>query len=487
MAGRPKSSAVHDYFKNLSDGTALCQIKDDEGTICGAIIKSAAYPTNKKYHLTQHHHKVAEKVKSLDDQSKKKNRKAVENVHDPQQPTITSCFGSKYKTTSIEYKKRSEAVALYLGGTTTTIATVENPLFRNMLSTFDHRYSHFGRKKATQLIQKLRRQLNQKIIEMVMDAKKINITTDLWTKCDNTPFMGVTAHFYSRKDRCRKNIMIGLKVLPHPHTAANIFDKIMEILQFWGIPYEKVFKVVTDNASNMVKAFRVEETDGNGEISNDDGSDESDSDDDEEIVAIDGSHESLAMQHEDSEEENAEFRADFNLDESFLEDDEVEFDQLQAEQHELFSNKHFRCVVHSLQLVVKEILKKYKTTISAAIKVVGQFGKSSKSTLRLKELTNTEHNGIGVKRYCRTRWSSLYQMIERLLKIQNEVNKVCVEMKLSHLQPNQWITLEKLSILLEPFADHTAKLQKNSATTISDVVLAVRDLKNYLTKVSTKY
>ncbi len=42
------------------------------------------------------------------------------------------------------------------------------------------------------------------------------------------------------------------------HKAENIRDQIKSIIEEYGIRYEKIFRVITDNGSNLVKTFKIE-------------------------------------------------------------------------------------------------------------------------------------------------------------------------------------------------------------------------------------
>jgi len=223
--------------------------------------------------------------------------------------------------------------------------------------------------------------------------------------------------------------MIAMKELPHPHTSNNIYDKMIEILRFWGIGYDKVLKIVTDNAANMIKAFNRQAED----------IDSNDSDDEE-----------FCSDEENSSDGDEYFCADANLDESFTEENDCEFESMQEEQQLVWRKKHLRCVVHTLQLVVRKFEKIYaSSTLKAAIALVNKFQKSSKLTTRLRKLAN----GKKLRPHCATRWSSLFRMIDRLLDedVKAAVIKICDENQIDNLLRSQRESLKELRSLLENF------------------------------------
>ena len=100
--------------------------------------------------------------------------------------------------------------------------------------------------------------LKGKIQSYLMDAQKISICADVWTKKGiTTSYLGLMAHFFCRSDLKRHVPTIAVRRLPHPLTADNIKTLMDEVLLEWEIPLNKVEVVITDNTSNMVKAFKL--------------------------------------------------------------------------------------------------------------------------------------------------------------------------------------------------------------------------------------
>lgn len=472
-------STAHEFFKKLDGNRASCVVKKKNGDVCGHIVTSANFLSNLRYHLTRYHLEISKEVAQRDNDQREAAKesqslaKSKRLTVDSRQQTLQQCLISKknYDKSSPEFLKKSRALALFLGGTNVPVSIVEHPLFRQLISAMDPRFPNIGRKKGTGLVSDMRDLLNKKIRQLLLEAKRIAITTDLWTKRDQTPFMGVTAHFYGRKDHRRYNIVIALKELPHPHTGEAIYDKLVEILSDWNIDLSKIHKTVTDNASNMVKAFDT--SDHNLDIDDSD-TDDSDS---EEVTPLPPSESSQGFENEG--ENN--FVADFRLDESFIEGDEEAFDELQRVQESLWKKCHLRCVVHTLQLVVRKFEDDgpSKSAVKAAIRLVNRFRRSKVGQLLKKEA------GKSLRVHCKTRWSSLFRMIDRLLELQVPVMAICSDKKykIDDLRHSEWNVLSQIRQLLEPFAIHTTSLEANNSTTISLVLLALLDLQKHLQKV----
>lgn len=81
---------------------------------------------------------------------------------------------------------------------------------------------------------------------------------------------------------------------------------------------------------------------------------------------------------------------------------------------------------------------------------------------------------------CPTTWSSIYLMIDHLLKIMVPVGEDVDEMGWDCLQ-SEWTLMGHLKLPLQPFANHT-KLPEGDAIVLSTIVPAVLDLDYNLLK-----
>uniref|UniRef100_A0A1X7U694 DUF659 domain-containing protein n=1 Tax=Amphimedon queenslandica TaxID=400682 RepID=A0A1X7U694_AMPQE len=68
--------------------------------------------------------------------------------------------------------------------------------------------------------------------------------------------LGVTAHFFTLNSKKHHSICIALKRFPS-HTGTRIAELLRNIVDGWELPREKLFRVLTDNGSNMVAAFKT--------------------------------------------------------------------------------------------------------------------------------------------------------------------------------------------------------------------------------------
>ena len=84
---------------------------------------------------------------------------------------------------------------------------------------------------------------------------KPSATLDLWTSRARLGFLAVSLHLQTKNHVETK--VLDVAYIPTPHTAENVKKKNGQVLQQYELNEEDVFKAVTDNASNMKKAFRV--------------------------------------------------------------------------------------------------------------------------------------------------------------------------------------------------------------------------------------
>ncbi|XP_060846453.1 LOW QUALITY PROTEIN: uncharacterized protein LOC132926131 [Rhopalosiphum padi] len=90
-------------------------------------------------------------------------------------------------------------------------------------------------------------------------AKKdyICATADIWSAI-NRSYMGMTCHFIDEETYFRQSYVIGcIGRIKGSHNYQNITEVIIDITKTYKIDLSKITHIVTDNASNFGKAFRV--------------------------------------------------------------------------------------------------------------------------------------------------------------------------------------------------------------------------------------
>lgn len=145
------------------------------------------------------------------------------------------------------------------------------------------------------------------------------------------------------------------------------------------------------------------------------------------------------------------------------------------------------CLAHTLQLVVHDGLisqRSVNDALANARKIVGHFKHSQLAQSRLEDIqVQMQGEGTTPNRLVQdvqTRWNSSYYMIQSLLK---EKRPLCVyggDYNLpATLSANEWVLLEKIVTVLEPFKELTKKIS-SATSTAADVIPAITVLKRLL-------
>jgi hypothetical protein len=95
-------------------------------------------------------------------------------------------------------------------------------------------------------------------IKEQLNFKSISLTCDLWT-CKNmtNSYIAVTAHTYNSISKDFMNLLLALKVVNEKHSGENVKNNLIEILNTYDLTFDNISKVLTDNASNTIKAFKL--------------------------------------------------------------------------------------------------------------------------------------------------------------------------------------------------------------------------------------
>lgn len=227
----------------------------------------------------------------------------------------------------------------------------------------------------------------EQVKKMLAEARNITVCIDGWSKKNLTSsFLGISGCFFDVKTNHPVHVFLDLALIDRPHTGERLSLCVKQCLQKWGISSDNVLLVITDNGANMVKAIRLLKA---------------------EVNQLQNSED--APDSEESEDER----------------DEDELETSIVDDIVTVNNTPYRwmaCIVHSLQLVVKLAYGHYDKVLSRTRQLVCSLRKSSVALEKL-----IERCGKTVINDCVTRWSSTFQMTERLLAIKPVLNLVLTE------------------------------------------------------------
>jgi hypothetical protein len=99
---------------------------------------------------------------------------------------------------------------------------------------------------------------------LLKETKKVSLTTDLWScKGLSNSFIAITAHFFTLKDKTYHKVLLGLQVFNDRHTGENVKNIVQKGLNNYNYDFDKIIRIITDNDSNMIKAFKQLKTNEN--------------------------------------------------------------------------------------------------------------------------------------------------------------------------------------------------------------------------------
>ncbi|XP_015783088.1 zinc finger BED domain-containing protein 4-like [Tetranychus urticae] len=396
---------VWNYFdKDTVNNVSKCRINE-----CNKVIKGL-YTTNCLKHLRSIHKEVGQ----LFDTSKNK--------------TIPSMYGlatsKKFNSKHPVQLKFDRYLAILVGSEPVPFNIVEKPVFRNMIESINPAVSIPYRPALMKKIISLEEEMKTRMIEMLSNADIINIIIDMWTKKGMTSsFVGIMAIFFDKKYKDKKCLALAVRSFAgDSHTWERINSKTFKILEEFKVNKNKIFRIITDNGSNMVKAFTMD----------------------------DFSKEILDYDHE-------EFNYITNIESARC---------------------LLRCFIHSILLEVKKI--ETNNDIGGLIIRLKDFVKSFKLSSKLSEALKIK-SGKSLVSFCNTRWNYIYLVIDRLIEVKQDLNEVLDEnMSNLSITNEDWNIIELLRPFLFLFWKATNCSSKEKEVEISEVLPTVRDLLNGL-------
>ncbi len=470
------SSASTSSAVSVANNTGQDQVSSQSTEVqkCGRILVGKN-STNLRTHLKLHplefkeFETKEEKRKAVATSSMKSKDSKTLSTH-PQ--TVMTDFVGKNKTTaklwnrdSPEYKKRRAFMVSFFASTLQPAHLADSPEFKALLSSFEPRFQPPGSKALNRQLEMLVKNLKATMIRKLHLARKVTVCLDIWTtKGLTASFLGISACFFCPDEQKAQHAFLALRTIGHPHTGAMIANCLTDTLNEWKITPEQVLIVITDNGANMMKAVKCMNEKLRADRENADDHD----DEDGEV--------------EESEDESGSNSSDNECTDVTEENQQsvtvlISMDEIQEALHYC----RMPCQAHSLQLVVKEIEKNKgaNTLLQKARRICKAVRKSSVAVEQLLEKCN--------KRLlidCPTRWNSSLMMMQRMLEIKTSLNSVLAMNEIDGLLSSEWVHMEELCKLLDPFGHHTNLLQADTAV-LSNVLPAILDLEAHLLATNT--
>ena len=175
----------------------------------------------------------------------------------PVQSKISASTGTSVGTFLYNQKKMREGLARFVCASDMPFTLVEEECFTRFIQQFlQPAYKPISRNTLRSDIQNVFQQTKKKLIEEFSTFNcTIACTSDLWTGCNKTGYICITAHFVDENWNMNKNI-IAFRALDYPHTSENIFNYIFNVFQEYDIT-SKIISITFDNASANTSAINM--------------------------------------------------------------------------------------------------------------------------------------------------------------------------------------------------------------------------------------
>ena len=353
------------------------------------------------------------------------------------QPTISSFTkeNAKYSSNDSHQLDITNALILFIAGDLMLLSVVDSNYFRNFVGKLDSKYQIPSRRHlSSKLIHDKAEEVKTNAKQKLGKAQSVSLTIDLWSNHEMRGFRGVTGHYILNWQL--NSVMICCKRFKGKHNYENIRHEYEEAVATFEIT-DKISCVISDNASNMIKAFDF---------------------------SLPG-FECNADQCEDGSGE------DYDCEET--DDDNEELKDCLP--------RHSRCFAHTLQLVIKDGLRdcssNLKNIINKASNIVSFVRKSVIGSELLEEENRLQSANA-------TRWNSQLHMLKSILKVpEQKLDMLDIKFKLSTYERK---LLTELCGILDPFEHATLLVQQEINVSASLTIPVTLGLKQISTDYNTK-
>lgn len=177
------------------------------------------------------------------------------------QGSLTKMFESvtPYERNSKRHGETTQAITEFIAKEMMPLSTMTKPGFMALINTLDKWYSIPSRTYFSQVaIPELYKKCKEKVAAELKTVEFFATTTDMWSSRTAEPYQSLTVHFIDEDFNLRAHCL-QTTYFPDDHTGENIAAGLREGLVSWDLHKEKHLCIMTDNASNMVLAARLNE------------------------------------------------------------------------------------------------------------------------------------------------------------------------------------------------------------------------------------
>ncbi|KAH6935576.1 hypothetical protein HPB50_006836 [Hyalomma asiaticum] len=161
----------------------------------------------------------------------------------------------RQKKSAERQEKIDQALAKMIAVNQLPLAFATSTGFKHFMDVVEPSYKTPSYVKLKNRVKLLHDQLKEKV-ELHMDsATAVALTSDLWTSRAQDSYITVTAHTLDSEWKSQA-FTLATEQMQERHTGENIMQRMAEVIAVWKLD-GKVTAVVTDNASNGIKAVNA--------------------------------------------------------------------------------------------------------------------------------------------------------------------------------------------------------------------------------------
>lgn len=371
-------------------------------------------------------------------------------------------YGNKHPE---QLKKMSSFVDNAIINAGLPMAIVENEGFRIFLHDMDPLFTPPSRGNITKtLLPNATKLTMEKLLARLKSVNHAALTLDIWTDRRQHGYLAVTGHTYNARTFTPSSHLLEFQAFKERHTGEAIAKSVQDVISERNLK-GKVRYCVSDNASNMKKAFSIL-----GDLYQDINAEEQEP----------GTVTTVGQVDIDNDEFFEDFHQQEDLEEALFEESLVANNPMKL--------ARLPCFAHTLQLTVKDGLDK----LASARKILGKCSKLAnivhQSTTFKTAFEASFGSGRSIPVPNATRWNSLFQHLAAVQKLDrgalHDLLHDTERLELL-LTKREHSSLEELVEILSPFAEVTDKLQGENYETLSCVVPSLVALAGIIEKLET--
>lgn len=383
MESKCKKSAALKYFTKTEDNNYYICIIETNGKKCNGKLtaktgkehlgRNAPTRTNNlKRHLQRYHAEIFKTVDEADSVNVKNKQKSEGKPK--AQGSIVKYFEPQKVTVCMTQKIFRQSIIDMIVKSGISLSFFSSEAFLNLNGEMAQKMEISLERHNVRDMVVNEAKTQKENLKSILKGKYVFLKMDACTR-QRTNYFAVNVQFlnYNHEITVRT---LSVKDTKAMHDSSFICDLVEQVIKEYEIDKKQILAVVTDNASNMIKAV-------------------------EKLNEREVSEDLEEQYHTNEQEENSEV-------------DEI-FEMNISRVANVSSIRHMRCAVHTLQLAINDGLKeKYISNVVSRIRQIVIAARAPKVDSVLKRRA-----GKGAVIDQATRWGSTYLMIQRLLELKH--------------------------------------------------------------------